>query len=188
MTIQFLDDEPISQPQATPQVTNIPQPVVSVPLQIQPVERSWFSRRSFLLGFVCAAGLLLAYLAWNRGGIIDDGDDKVVTDRGFRAMIVYDATKVGSLTEGQQAVLTSVPVRQWLDANTVKDDGNNGYWIGDVDTQLDKLSPALQAMKREAKPPYPCVIISNPPKRLLVEELRRDIGPQRFIQLLEGQK
>lgn len=184
MTIQFLDDEPIPQPQAV----QIPQTTDDRSAKPTPVDQSWFSRRSFLLGFVCAVGLLLAYLAWNRGGIIDDGDDNVVTDRGFRAMIVYDATNVGSLTEGQQAVLTSVPVRQWLDANTVKDDGSNGYWIGDVDTQLDKLSPALQAMKREAKPPYPCVIVSNPPKRLLVEELRRDIEPQRFIQLLEGQK
>ena len=116
MTIQFLDDEASAPLPVQPMVVQVPQPMVAVPVYQPPVSQSWFSRRSFLLGFVFAVGLLFGYVAWNRGGIIDDGEDEVVTERGFRAMVVYESTKVGGLTEGQQSVLTSVPVRQWLDA------------------------------------------------------------------------
>lgn len=188
MSLQFLDDEPVveSQPAPQPAPVFIQQPVAAV--QPAPSIDVWqVRRRSFILGVIAAVAVMFAYANWNRGGSNDD-DVNPITDKGYRALVIYEDDNLKNYTQGQINALNSIQVRKWLDANCAKDGEANGYTLADVDTPLDKLSPSLQAMKALAKPPYPCVVIANPPKRTVVEEIRGDFDPARLIETLERHK
>jgi hypothetical protein len=188
MSLQFLDDEPVveSMPAPQPAPVFIPQPMVAV--QPSPSIDVWqVRRRSFILGVIAAVVVMFAYANWDRRGS-DDDDVDPITDKGYRALVIYENDNLKNYTQGQINALNSIQVRKWLDANCAKDGEANGYTLADVDTPLDKLSPSLQAMRTLAKPPYPCVVIANPPKRTVVEEIRGDFDPARLIETLERHK
>jgi len=82
---------------------------------------------------------------------------------GLRVLIVYQDAKVGGYTPEQREIIFGAEVRDWLDANCVKEGGTTEYRIWDVE-QLGDLSNVARHWQEAAKRPrssLPWLVASN---------------------------
>ena len=107
--------------------------------------------------------------------------------KGFRVLIVEETERRAELSQGQHLAMFSIDVRKWLDDNCAKDNDQPARLIIDSETDLRPYGETWVAMRQYATPPYPCIVVSNPPD-VVRHDIRRDIDPQRLIEMLKPAK
>ena len=133
-------------------------------------------------------GLAIAYFVMRPSGDgDDDGDRENVDVAGLHVLIVEETEKRGELTQGQINSMLSVSVREWLDENCAKVDGQPARLLVDSHTDISKHGNPWNLMREKATPPYPCVVVANDGK-VSREDVRGDFDPQRMIEAIEASK
>lgn len=128
---------------AAPASANQP-PVSSAPLPSVPGERRQFNWWAVLaIGLLLFVGINALRSFWPAGGGSVDG---------LRVLIVEEKDDRKDLPSEQRAVLTSVKIREWCDANCTKLDGHPAARVFDKDEVMDHDNPFwVELMKRERK-------------------------------------
>lgn len=132
---------------------------------------------------VCLSALVLV-LFIQRGDRGGDGGDDVTPPAvsGLHVLIVEETAERASLPPSQVAIFTSIPLREWYDANCAKEGGQVAYRCFD---QHDKLAKETQVW-RDLRDK----VTLDPPAYLVVNGKRAEQGklpqdPESFQAVLE---
>lgn len=110
-----------------------------------------------LLALVLIVGLLCAPFAVGQGGGCNlVGSTSPIPDAGLRVLITYtDATR-DALPKGQQDILASPTLRNWLDAHCAKDADGDPEWRIEPDsvsfTPAEPIWQKLMGVPRQSSP------------------------------------
>ena len=91
----------------------------------------------------------------------DPDDEAPIPDAGFRVVVIYETAEIQTLPRGQQLIIRSQVVRDYLNTNCVKGaDGTPEWRFVDDDTEWTTESPISKATKRP-RDSIPWLIVSN---------------------------
>lgn len=112
--------------------------------------------KKFVLLLVIAALLCGPLIVGQGGGCNLTGNPSPIPDAGLRVLITYtDATR-DALPPGQDAILASPTLRNWLDAHCTKDADGDPEWRIEPDsvtfTAAEPIWQKLMAVPRQSSP------------------------------------
>jgi hypothetical protein len=111
-----------------------------------------------------------------------------IDEPGFRVLVVEETERRAELSQGQHHALFSTEVRQWLDDHCIRDsEGHPARLFVDSDTDLNGFGKSWESMREFASPPYPCMVVSNPPSLVRIA-IKRDMNPNRMIAALSRER
>lgn len=123
--------------------------------------KSWGIDILLLIGAVLGALPMLL----DGGSVLPSFDPPPIAEPGLRVAIVEETADRSKLPGSQLAILTSVKLREYLDANCVKENGQPAYRIWDKDIDASRESQlwqdALSKVKGTEGITLPAILISN---------------------------
>lgn len=123
--------------------------------------------KSKTVDIVLLLGVLLGLVPFlmDGGSVLPSFDPPPIDEAGLRVAIIEETADRSSLPKSQMAILTSVKLREYLDANCVKEDGQPAYRIWDKDIDASRESQlwqdALAKVKATEDLKTPAILISN---------------------------